>query len=268
MTSGAALALAVAGAVGYGVASVLQAAGARRAAGLLGTLRAPAYLAGVCLDLLAWLLSVVALRILPVYQVQAVLAGSLAVTVVAARLFLGTRLRTADVAAVAVTVVALAALAAAAGPQDPAVPPAATRLGLALAAVPVALAGWALAARGAAPNLVGAVAGLAYGGAALCARAVTPPGSAVASLLAEPLVWALAAFGLTGTLLYAHALEHGQVGPVTALLWIVEVLAPSAAGVLLLGDDVRPGWEAVAVAAVTATVAAAAVLAFSGSVRA
>jgi hypothetical protein len=256
-----ALAFAAAGAVGYGIASVLQAAGARRDPGMLQTLRDPAYLGGIGLDLLSWLASLVALRTLPVYQVQAVLAGSLAVTVVAARLVLAARLRAVDVAAVAVTVVALGVLAAAAGPQDPAEPAAATRLALALAAVPVALAGWA-AARWCPPGVTAAVAGLAFGGAALCARAVTlPPLRDLVHVAAEPLAWALAGFGVTGTLLYAQALEHGQVGPVTALLWIVEVLVPSGVGVALLGDSVRPGWGGVAVTAVAATVAAAAVLA-------
>ncbi|MEV4517594.1 hypothetical protein AB0K00_52640 [Dactylosporangium sp. NPDC049525] len=262
-----ALAFAAAGAVGYGIASVLQAAGARRDPGMLQTLRDPVYLGGVGLDLLAWLASLAALRTLPVYQVQAVLAGSLAVTVVVARFALAARLRAVDVAAVAVTIAALALLAAAAGPQDAAEPGAATRFWLAAAAVPVAVAGWA-AARWCPPDVNGGVtgtlAGLAFGGAALCARAVTLPASPwqnPAALAAEPLVWALAGFGVTGTLLYAHALEHGQVGPVTALLWIVEVLVPSGVGVVLLGDSVRPGWGAVAVTAVAATVAAAAVLA-------
>ncbi|MET7402679.1 hypothetical protein ABZS66_55285 [Dactylosporangium sp. NPDC005572] len=259
----AALAFAAAAAAGYGVASVLQAAGARRATGLLQTLRAPAYLGGIALDLLAWLASLVALRTLPVYQVQAVLAGSLAVTVVVARLRLSARLRPVDVAAVAVTVAALVALAAAAGPQDEARPAGAVRLGLALTAIPVALAGWA-GTRWGRPALNAALAGLAFGGAALCARAATLPADplrGLPELASEPLVWALAAYGLTGMLLYADALEHGDVGPVTAVLWIVEVLAPSVVGVLALGDTVRPGWGVVAAVAVTATVAAAAVLA-------
>lgn len=81
--------------------------------GTLHTLRQPLYLAGVGVDLLAWLLSVAALRTLPVYQVQAVLAGSLAVTVVAARVVLGARLRRVDVAAVAVAAVAGTVAAAA-----------------------------------------------------------------------------------------------------------------------------------------------------------
>lgn len=263
----AALALAAAGAAGYGVASVLQAIGARRGSGTLRTLRDPVYLGGLGLDLLAWLASLLALRTLPVYQVQAVLAGSLAVTVVAARVVLAARLRPLDVAAIAVTVVALAALAASSGPQHPAHLPDATRVGLAVAAVPVALAGWA-AARLGPPSASGALAGLAFGGAALCARAVTlpanPPQNAaktLATIAAEPLAWALAGFGVTGTLLYAYALEHGQVGPVTALLWIAEVIAPAGIGVALLGDTVRAGWSMVAATAVIATVAAAAVLA-------
>ncbi|MDG6101452.1 hypothetical protein Daura_39695 [Dactylosporangium aurantiacum] len=264
---GVALAFAAAGAVGYGVSSVLQAAGARRAPGMLQTLRAPAYLGGVALDLLAWLASLAALRTLPVYQVQAVLAGSLAVTVVTARFALGARLRGGDVAAVAVTVAALGVLAAASGPQDAATPSAATRAVLAAAAVPVAAAGWA-ATRWCRPSLAGAVtgalAGLAFGGAALCARAAVLPARPwrdPAAVAAEPLAWALAVFGVTGTLLYAYALEHGGVGPVTALLWIVEVLVPSVVGVGLLGDTVRPGWGAAAAAAVGATVAAAVALA-------
>jgi hypothetical protein len=138
-----ALAFAAMGATGYGIASVLQAIGARRGSGTLRTLRDPAYLGGLGLDLLAWLASPVALRTLPVYQVQAVLAGSLAITVAVARIVLAARLRAVDVAAVAVTVVALAALAVSSGPQHPVSLTEATRLGLAVAAVPVALAGWA-----------------------------------------------------------------------------------------------------------------------------
>jgi hypothetical protein len=255
------------GAAGYGVASVLQAIGARRGSGTLRTLRDPAYLGGLGLDLLAWMASLVALRTLPVYQVQAVLAGSIAITVVVARIALAARLRAADVAAVAVTVVALAALAASSSPQPPVQLSAATRVGLAMSAIPVALAGWTALRRGS-PSVSGALAGLAFGGAALCARAITLPASprpnipaTVATIAADPLAWALAGFGATGVLLYAHALERGQVGPVTAMLWIVEVVAPSAIGVVLFGDTVRAGWALIAVAAVIASVAAAAVLA-------
>jgi hypothetical protein len=61
-------------------------------------------------------------------------------------------------------------------------------------------------------------------------------------------------------LLYTNALRQGQVGPVTAVLWIGEVVAPSAVGLALLGDTVLPGWELAAAAAGLATIGAAVVL--------
>ena len=270
-----ALGLAALGAVGYGVASVLQAIGAGQDAGAMQTLTNPWYLVGILLDGLAWLASLVALRTLPVYQVQAILAGSLAVTVLLARFTLKHRLRRADLAAIVVTIAALVALAASSGPQPPADLSTSARLVLALAAVPVALAGWAAVGAGL-PTVTGALAGLAFGGAALCARAVTLPAHALAHpahdidvIAADPLAWGLAGFGITGMLLYALALEHGNVGPVTALLWIMEVVAPSIVGAWLLGDTVRAGWLPVAGIALVAATAAAGVLAVaspSGSV--
>ena len=91
--------MAIFGAFSYGVGSI---PGHRGHAQLRHrrTLGHPLYLLGVGCDLLAWAASMVALRELAVYQVQSVLAGSLAVTVVAARLILASRLRGRDVAAV------------------------------------------------------------------------------------------------------------------------------------------------------------------------
>jgi len=261
-----ALGFAVLGAFGYGTASVLQAIGAGRGAGALRTLAAPAYLAGLVLDLLAWLCSLVALRTLPVYEVQAILAGSLAVTVLLARVALAHHLRGRDLVAIAVTIGALIALAACSGPQQAADPSRPERLGLALAAVAVAGLG-GLAVRAGRPGVTAATAGLAFGGAALCARAVTLPSIRAANLAhhlaatgADPLTWGLLGFGITGMVLYAYALEDGDVGPLTAVLWIGEVVAPSITGVLLLGDTVRPGWLPVAVIALGAAVGSAAVL--------
>ena len=262
-----ALGFAVAGAVGYGAGSVSQALAARRSTGTLHTLRQPLYIVGLGCDLLAWLASVVALQTLAVYQVQAVLAGSLAVTVLGARVVLAARLRRRDGAAVVVTVLALVVLALSAGPQEQIQPSGAVRFGLVTAAVLVAVCGW-VAARAGSPGASAALAGLAFGGAALCARALplsvpaTRDAPAVLGVLAaDSLTWGLVGFGVTGMLLYTHALQHGQVGPVTAVLWIVEVIAPSVIGVAVLHDAVRGGWAPYAVVAVLATTAAAAVLA-------
>ena len=262
----AALGFAAAGAVGYGMASILQAVGAQRGAGTMNTLRQPIYLAGLALDLLAWLSSLAALRTLPVYEVQALLAGSLAVTVVAARVFLGSRIRRTDAVAVVVAVVCLAVLVIASQPLGSVRPSTVTQAWLALSAAPIALLGW-LAARAGRASVSAALAGLAFGGAALCARSIAGPDlsgdafAALAGLVGQPLVWSLAVFGVTGMLLYANALEHGNPGAVTAVLWIVEVIAPAAAGVAFLGDRSRPGWGPVAVISLLGACASAVQLA-------
>jgi hypothetical protein len=261
-----ALGMAIFGAFSYGAGSILQAVGAMRSTGTVRTLGHPLYLLGVGCDLLAWAASMVALRELAVYQVQSVLAGSLAVTVVAARLFLASRLRGRDVAAVGVTIAALTVLAMSAGPQEAVVASAPLRIGFCVAAVSVALIGWGAAKVGSA-GVVAALAGLSFGGAALCGRALSLPAeatelSAIAlALVTEPLTAALVIFAAAGMLLYTNALRHGQVGPVTAVLWIGEVIAPSTVGLALLGDTVRSGWGLPAAAAGLVTVGAAVVLA-------
>jgi hypothetical protein len=90
---------------------------------------------------------------------------------------------------------------------------------------------------------------------------MTGVGSAALAIVTEPQTWVVVTFAATGMVLYANALRLGQVGPVTAVLWIAEVIAPSIAAVALLGDDVRAGWALSAAAAALVMVFAAAVLA-------
>jgi hypothetical protein len=263
-----ALAIAVFGAFCYAGGSILQAVGARRSTSTVRALGHPLYLIGVALDLVSFAGSMVALRELAVYLVESVLAGSLAITVVAARIFLKARLRKRDVAAVVVSVVALTVLAMSAGPQESVAASNGLRWLLCSSAVGLAVIGWATAKAGGSPGVIGALAGLSLGGAALAGRALPmpeegqqSPGGTALHFVTEPLVGALLVFAVGGMLLYTHALQHGAVGPVTAVLWIAEVIAPSAVALLILGDAVRPGWEGPAMAAGLVVVGAAVLLA-------
>lgn len=74
---------AIGGMLSYGVASVVQAHAALSATGI-DIVKHPAYLTGIALDGLAWVLSLVALGSLPLFAVQSMLAGSLAVTMILA----------------------------------------------------------------------------------------------------------------------------------------------------------------------------------------
>ncbi|GAA2584310.1 hypothetical protein GCM10010435_72730 [Winogradskya consettensis] len=262
-----ALAISIFGAFAYAAGSILQAVGARRSVNTVKTLGHPLYLIGVTLDMAAWVGSMVALGTLAVYLVESVLASSLALTVLAARIFLKSHLRNRDIVAVAVSIAALTVIAMSAGPQEAVAASTGLRIGFLSAAVMLAGIGWA-AARAAPPGVVAAIAGLSLGGAAVAGRALPVPDQPMAdipatllSVATEPLTWALVTFGVSGMVLYTHALQKGQVGPVTAVLWIAEVIAPSAVALALLGDTVRAGWELPAALAALVTVGAAVMLA-------
>jgi hypothetical protein len=252
-----ALAITVFGALCYAAASILQAVAARRSTSTVKTLGHPLYLLGIGCDVLAWVGSMIALRELAVYVVESILAGSLALTVLGARLILKSRLRKRDVAAVVASLAALSVLAMSAGPQQNVAASTGLRLGFCAAAASVALLGWGATKTGS-PGLVAALGGLCLGGAALTGRALPSEPMDIAT---DPLTAALVVFAVTGMMMYAHALQIGQVGPVTAVHWAAEVVAPSAVALLILGDTVRAGWHTPAAVAGLITVGAAVLLA-------
>ena len=139
----------------YGVATVLQSVGARRAAsaagvsGVLGIFAQLPYLTGLVLDTLGFVGSVVALRQLPLFLVEAIIAASVGVTAVGAALR-GEKLARRDWVALGVLITGLVLLSVSASPAAAAATSRAQDwLILALVLVPLAigLLGFKLAGR-------------------------------------------------------------------------------------------------------------------------
>jgi hypothetical protein len=255
-----ALAAALAAAVASGVSTVMQAVATRQARGL-AVVRRPLLLAALGIDVAAWLLSLAALDRLPLFVVQTALAGSLAVVVLLAARVLHAPLRPVDAAAVAAVVAALAVLAAGAGDQPaPAPPPAFTPTVLACGGALAVAVGAAY--RSGPPVLLACLGGLGYSGAAVAARGSHAAGDLLETVL-QPSAVAIVVCGAAGTLAYLRALERGTVGAVAGAEAVVEVVVPGLVGVALLGDTLRAGWVAPALAAVTVAVAGCVVLATS-----
>ncbi|MGI5132830.1 hypothetical protein ACQEVB_38945 [Pseudonocardia sp. CA-107938] len=201
--------------------------------------RQPRYLAGLAVDGLGWLSTVAALQRLPVVLVQSVLGCAIVLTVYASRVRYGTVLRRQDHAAALACAVGLALVAAGTSSD--------TQVGI---------SGWTVLAMVAAAVLLvtgvvavwdggrgwplGVLAGLAFGGSALAVRAGhldvrgVVPGAVTIALVA--------AFWLTGLAAHARALELTGVARLTAIVLVTETVLPGLAGILLLGDAVRPGW--------------------------
>ncbi len=275
-----ALLTAFAAALCYGAGSVLQAVAARGTPPVEGLdprllvrlVRSWRYLVGVGLDGLGFVLSLVAVRALPLFVVQAVVASFLAVTAVLGALFLGMPLTRRDRVALAVVLAGLVMVAASAA-EDRTVSVSeaeqwgvlAATLLLALLAVPL---GRLPGARGAAG--LGAIAGLAFGATSVATRMLPADlsldrlGDSAAVLLRNPATYALVAAGALAMLAYSIALQRGSVTQATAPLVVGETVAPALVGVLLLGDQPRPGWGVVAAVGFVLAVGGAVALARHG----
>jgi hypothetical protein len=188
-------------------------------------------------------LSVVSLRVLPVFAVQSVLAGTVPVTAVAAVGGDPRRLPRRQLAAAVLVVTGLGLVAASAAPgRAPRLPSAATPVLLTTALLVVLLA---LALRSHSPLVLAALAGVAFGGVSLSVRAVHIASSlwtSVRDLLTEPVAYAVLVFGATGTVVLSGVMRRAAVGSVVAVLSVTEVVVPGLVGLVLLGDRVRPGW--------------------------
>jgi drug/metabolite transporter (DMT)-like permease len=263
---------AVLSALCYGVASVLQSKATRVDPARPGPLplhrlvvRA-SFVAGVVLDVAGFAAQFAALRVAPVFLVQAALAGSLGVTAAVAGVVLKIRLSRADRAAVGLVCAGLAALGLSAGTEGAARTGTGFRVALLVAVLLLAGAG-AVAQRLRGPAgaaVLGLVAGLGFGVVALAARAL--PSLSLLRLTTDPATYALIIGGAVAFLCYARALQLGAVTAVTAALVAGETLLPAIVGILVLGDHTRSGAAPIAVAGFAATLIGAALLARFGEV--
>lgn len=245
--------LAVFASFAYGYSAILQAQGARlalevRSNRMRAMLSQPRLLAGIALDLLAWVTSRVSLRYLPLFAVQTVLAGSIAITVLLASIMLGTRLGPVDRRAIVATCVALLVIGAAAEPNHDAPISPAVRIGVAVALPVLVVAGLTIGRRGGAIAQA-VIAGLAFVGSAMAARTLNLD-QGWWGLLTSAVGWSVIGFAICGTWMHAVALGRGGAGQVTAAMWATEVVAAVLIGTLLLDETVRRGWLIPAVLAV------------------
>lgn len=271
----AGLLCAVLAALCYGSASVLQAMSAQQAAAsenldprllmrLFGQLP---YLVGLALDGVGFVAAVVALQLhQPLFVVQAIVAGSVGVTagLVALR---GNRLSRSEWLALTALGCGLVLLALSAGTEKDEVLGTSWYWAMVAATVPVALLG-AVGLRlkqTAAAVVLGTAAGLAFAITAVAARAMNLP-HPWWRLLLSPALYAIVVGGLLGMLLFAAALQRVSVTTVTALVLGTETVVPSALGLAFLGDTIRPGFPAVAVAGLVLALVGAGLLAKFGEV--
>jgi drug/metabolite transporter (DMT)-like permease len=237
----------------YGVATVFQAMGAQRVEGsegvdprlLMRVLGSLPFLLGTAMDALGLIFNLLALRQLPLFEVQGIVNTNLAVTAVFASVLLNIHLTNKDKLAVAAVVGGLVLLGLASGPEGAGGFTIAGRW--ALLGVSLLLAVTALVLgnvyKSAHPALLGTVAGFLFGVFGIAVRVL--PSIDPAKLVTEPAAYAAVIASVTGFLFFTTALQRGSVNATAAALVVGETAVPALIGLTLLGDSARPGYGVV-----------------------
>jgi len=275
------MAAALVAALCYGIAAVMQAmavrAASRRTASAhrsrLGTvdpglvvrmLRQGPFIASLGLDLIGFFAQLVALRQLPLFAAQAIIASNLAVTAVFAAWLMHLELAWREWLAVAGVILGVSMLGASAGPHVAVGVGRDFKLALIVAVAGIAVAGVAASRlrEPARTPVLGGIAGLGYAVLAVAARVL--PGFQLHQLIRDPAAYALAAAGIVSFMLYATALEGGSVTVATAAVVLAETTPPAVVGVMFLGDHTRPGLGGLAVLGFSLAIVCAVALARFG----
>ncbi|WP_415645096.1 hypothetical protein [Stackebrandtia soli] len=239
--------------IAYGVANFLQAVAANRAEThqsfhpklLLSLATQKTYLVGIGCQSLGFLLAIVARADLPLFLVQAAVAAGLGVTAILGVIVLKWRLPRAEVVILVGLTAGIAALVISAKPSASEDLDTLAILALSGSWILIAGLGWITAKKlDGVPGSValGALAGLAFGAAAVASR---PLASAidVTALLSNPLLYLIIVQSLTGQLLLALAMQRGSTTAAVAAMDAAFAAPAAAVGLLLLGDQIRPGLE-------------------------
>lgn len=264
---------AVLAALASGSGSILESIGVRRARAYGGTSmdlvnlrRQPIYFLGIAVDMLGFLLAAVALRQLPLFLVQSLLAFSVGVTATISA-FMGTRLAAAGWVALGIGAVGLILLGVSADPSPARPLPPHWRWVLLAMAVPVAAIAFHAQRRGgrrAAP-LLAFGAGLGFCFVGVSARTLAPPDPAW-QLVLEPSAWAIPVNGLVAAVLFAMALQRTGATANTAILFTTNTVLSSLIGVIYLDDRVRAGFTAAALVGFVCAIAGAVATAHYASI--
>lgn len=258
----------------YGLSTVLQSIGAQRAAGsdtldlrlMMRLAQQGPYVIGLGLDGVGVVCTILALRRLPLFVVQAAIAASLAVTAIGATRAFDTTLTRREWGAIAAVGIGLVLVAASAGPEGP--PPTSTVARLVLLGLLAVIAVLSLPAgristnRGAAA--LGALAGAAFGIGNTALRII--PSFDPGRLVANPATLVAVSGALLGVFLFATSLQRGAVTVATGTSVVTQSLLPALYGTIVLGERPRPGWALPAIVGFAVTVAAALALARFGEV--
>lgn len=215
------------------------------------------YLAGVGCQVIGFLLAFLARRELPLFLVQASVSAGLGVMALLGVVLLHWRLPRAEVALLGLLGAGVGSLVLSAKPGKAHHVGATGVMMLACALGAIGLLGvFAVRIHGAPGSVVlGSLAGLAFGAAAIDSRALAAAHSWQAFVL-HPLLYLLFAYALLGQLLLGMAMQRGSTTAAVAAMDAASTVPAAVIGLAFLGDQIWPGRQWLAATGFTLTLAA------------
>ena len=202
------------------------------------------YLFGLGCQILGFFLALAARRDLPLFLVQSAVTAGLCVTALLGVVLLKWRLPLAEVLLLGLVVVGITALAASAKPGH--AEPLDHRGIIALVAFWGVVAGVSVFAgrvQGVPGSVVlGSLAGLCFAAAAIAARPLAAAHT-ITEFVTNPLLYLVIAHSLLGQLLLGLAMQRGSTNAAVAAMDAAGAIPAAIIGLLLLGDQIRPGLE-------------------------
>lgn len=236
----------------YGVANLLQSIAAANTTShdsldpklLMRLARHRVYVVGLLCQLVGFILAFLARRDLPLFLVQSSVAAGLGVTAILGVLVLHWRLPATEVGLLVLLFVGLAGLVVSAQPHPSRQLGLAGVVGLLIVLGAIAVAGFFAARLHGVPGSVvlGALAGIAFGAAAVASRPLANLHS-FERFISDPLLYLLVAHSIVGQLLLGLAMQRGSTTAAVAAMDAAAAVPAAIVGVLFLGDKVTAGLE-------------------------
>lgn len=203
------------------------------------------YLMGIIIEIIGYGLSLIALRILPLFLVQSILAASVVVTAIAERIFLHRRISSKSIKAILIVMIGLILLSMGAEPSKAKNQSQTVLLLLELSPLILGILGivFIYMKNKISASLLAIIGGLAYGNTSTIGRIFIYPHHLM-QLIYYPLFWGLIASAIIGQYFFTIALQRASAIKGNSIMITAQTLGPALIGLIYLNDKIQTDFIA------------------------
>lgn len=198
------------------------------------------YIIGIILDLLAWILTLIAVHNLPLFLAQPIIGCSVIITVLIEHFAFMRKISKQAIISILIILAGLFLLAIISTPEKSLAISHNLKLSIIIGPILLLLLGSIFSKKQTryAYFSLAALSGLAFGGVSIAGRALIIK-QPYTHLIYTPLMLAIIGYGLVGILFFTLALQRTHASAVSAIMIACETILPITIGILLLGDHPR-----------------------------